>query len=170
MSLTVSLGKALGEASQRSSGPLLRSLLRRSLPEVDGVLELTGLGGSVEVLRDRFGVPQIFADDEWDLFFAQGYVHAQDRFFQMELGRRAGHGRLSELLGKNALEFDRLARTVGFGRIAASSVKGGPPEALWALEAYSSGVNACLATEPHPPEFKVLRHHPESWTPADSAA
>ena len=170
MNLTGFLCKALGEASLRASGPLLRSLLRRSLPGLDGVVELSGLGASAEVLRDRFGVPQIFAEDEWDLFFAQGYVHAQDRFFQMELGRRAGHGRLSELLGKNALEFDRLARTVGFGRIAASSVKGGPPEALWALEAYSSGVNACLATEPRAPEFKILRHHPEPWAPDDSAA
>jgi penicillin amidase len=97
--------------------------LRRSLPTLEGVVELPDLGGSVEVLRDRFGVPQIFASCEEDLFFTQGYVHAQDRFFQMELGRRAGHGRLSELLGESALGFDRLSRTVGFGRIATFSTK-----------------------------------------------
>lgn len=154
----------------RASGPLLQRALRRSLPTLKGVVELPGLEGPVEVLRDRFGVPQIFAESERDLFFAQGYVHAQDRFFQMELGRRAGHGRLSELLGENALEFDRLSRTVGFGRIAAASVEDGPPEALRSLKAYSAGVNASLATEPRSPELRLLRHHPGSWTPADTAA
>ena len=133
-------------------------------------MELSGLEGTVEVLRDRFGVPQVFAGNERDLFFAQGYVHAQDRFFQMELGRRAGHGRLSELIGESALDLDRLARTVGFGRIAASVEKNCPPETLRVLEAYSAGVNACLATEPRPPELLVLRHRPKPWSPADTAA
>ncbi len=122
------------------------------------------------MLRDRFGVPQLFAGNERDLFFAQGYVHAQDRFFQMELGRRAGHGRLSELIGESALELDRLARTVGFGRIAASVEKNCPPETWEVLEAYSSGINACLDSEPYAPEFLVLRHQPEPWSPADTAA
>ncbi|MDQ3966232.1 MAG: penicillin acylase family protein, partial [Actinomycetota bacterium] len=157
----------------RAFGRAVRSLfggfLRRSLPTLEGVVELPGLHGSVEVLRDRFGVPQIFAESEWDLFFAQGYVHAQDRFFQMELQRRAGHGRLSELLGESTLGFDRLSRTVGFGSIAASA-ENGPPEALRILEAYSAGVNASLVTEPRPPELWLLRHRPEPWTPADTAA
>ncbi len=160
--------KVLGDAFRRASSPLLQDFLRRSLPTLEGVVKLSGLEGSVEVLRDRFGVPQVFAESEWDLFFAQGYVHAQDRFFQMELGRRAGHGRLSELLGENALELDRLSRTVGFGRIACASVEDGESEALGTLEAYSAGVNACLATEPRPPELRFLRHRPEPWTPADS--
>jgi penicillin G amidase len=121
------LQKALGDVFRRGSRSLLRGLLRRSLPTLDGAVELPGLEGPVEVLRDRFGVPQVFAESERDLFFAQGYVHAQDRFFQMELGRRAGHGRLSELIGGSALEFDRLSRTIGFGRIAAASEKNGPP-------------------------------------------
>ena len=150
--------------------PLLRSLSRRSLPGLEGVVELPGLDEPVEVLRDRFGVPQIFAGNERDMFFAQGYVHAQDRFFQMELGRRAGHGRLSELIGESALELDRLARTVGFGRIAASVEKNCPPETHEVLEAYSAGINACLAAEPRIPEFLVLRHRPETWSPADTAA
>jgi penicillin amidase len=140
------------------------------LPTLEGVIELPGLEGSVEVLRDRFGVPQIFANNERDLFFAQGYVHAQDRFFQMEMGRRAGHGRLAELLGESALEFDRLSRTIGFGRIATSSEKNGSPETLRILEAYSAGINAYLATEPLPPEFLLLRHRPEPWTSTDTAA
>jgi penicillin amidase len=88
----------------------------------------------------------------------------------MEVQRRAGHGRLSELVGKSALEFDRLSRMVGFGRIASSSAGNGPPEVLRVLEAYSAGVNACLATERRPPELRLLRHRPEPWKPSDTAA
>ena len=165
--LGASPSKLLGHAL----GPALRSILRRSLPTLAGEMEVPGLGGGVEVLRDRFGVPQIFAETEHDLFFAQGFVHAQDRFFQMELQRRAGHGRLAELLGGRALEFDRLSRAVGFGRIARQSVSGaGSPETLGVLEAYSAGVNACLDAEPRPPELTLLRRRPEPWTPADTAA
>lgn len=162
----------------RAVRPALLPLLRRSLPALEGSQEVSGLDGPVEVLRDRFGVPQLFAEGEHDLFFAQGYVHAQDRFFQMELQRRAGHGRLSELLGKRALPFDRLARTVGLHVIAAASVSdaargtagGARADTLRVLEAYCAGVNACLAAEPRPLEFMLLRHRPEPWTPTDSAA
>jgi penicillin amidase len=165
------LQKALGDVFRRGSRSLLRGLLRRSLPTLDGAVELSGLEGPVEVLRDRFGVPQVFAESERDLFFAQGYVHAQDRFFQMEVGRRAGHGRLSELIGGSALEFDRLSRTIGFGRIAAASEKNGGPETLEILRSYSAGVNACLSTEPLPPELRLLRLlEPEPWRPSDTAA
>src|SRR5215210_2180276 len=165
--LRESLPKLLGGAL----GPALRSLLRRSLPTLAGEIEVPGPDAAVEVLRDRFGVPQIFAETEHDLFFAQGFVHAQDRFFQMELQRRAGHGRLAELLGGRALEFDRLSRAVGFGRFARQSVSGaGSPEALALLEAYSAGVNACHDAEPSPPELTLLRRRPEPWTPADTAA
>ena len=167
-SLVEALNTALGDAYRRAARPLLRGLLRTTLPKLEGVTELAGLESPVEVSRDRFGVPQIFAENEHDLFFAQGYVHAQDRFFQMELGRRAGHGRLSELIGESALEFDRLSRTIGFHRIAASA-RNGPPEALRALEAYSAGVNACLGAEPRPPELKLLPR-PEPWTPSDTGA
>ena len=168
-SLLEALNAALGDAYRRAARPLLRGLLRKTLPKLEGVTELPGLESPVEVLRDRFGVPQIFAENERDLFFAQGYVHAQDRFFQMELGRRAGHGRLSELTGASALEFDRLSRTIGFYRIAAASEKDGPAEALEALEAYSAGVNACLAAEPRPPELR-FGPSPQPWTPSDTAA
>jgi penicillin G amidase len=165
------LGASPSNLLGRALGPVLRSILRRSLPTLAGEIEVPDPVGGVEVLRDRFGVPQIFAETEHDLFFAQGFVHAQDRFFQMELQRRAGHGRLAELLGGRALEFDRLSRAVGFGRIARQSVSGtGAPEALAHLEAYSAGVNACLDAEPGPPELTLLRRRPEPWTPADTAA
>src|SRR5918993_4836714 len=171
MSLPRPLGEALTGALGRATRPLLRSLSRRSLPKLEGVVEFPGLKDTVEILRDRFGVPQIFAGNERDVFFAQGYVHAQDRFFQMELGRRAGHGRLSELIGGSALEFDRLSRTIGFGRIAATCEKNGPPEPLEILRAYSAGVNARLSTEPLPPELRLLcLLEPEPWRPSDTAA
>ncbi len=168
MSPAHSLLKTLSGALERAARPLLRRVTRGSLPKLEGNLELAGLEGAVEVLRDRYGVPQIFAENERDLFFGQGYVHAQDRFFQMEIGRRAGHGRLSELLGESALELDRLSRTIGFSRTSTSE-KAPPPEALQALEAYSAGVNARLATEPLPPELLLLRHIPDPWTPSDTA-
>ena len=169
--LVTALQEALGDVFRHGSRSLLQGLLRRSLPALSGVVELSGLEGPVEVLRDRFGVPQIFAGNERDLFFTQGYVHAQDRFFQMELGRRAGNGRLSELLGGSALEFDRLSRILGLGRVAAASEKNGPPETLQILESYSAGVNACLSAGPLPPELRLLRLlEPEPWTPADTAA
>jgi penicillin amidase len=165
------LNGTFGRAFRHAARPLLRSLLRATLPKLEGVTELPGLERPVEILRDRFSVPQIFAENERDLFFAQGYVHAQDRFFQMELGRRAGHGRLSELLGGSALEFDRLSRTIGLGRIASSAENGAPLETLRALEAYSAGVNACLKSEPRPPELRLLRLlRPEPWKPSDTAA
>src|SRR5215204_4131286 len=169
--LVEALTGALADAFRHAAWPFFRGLLRRSLPRLEGVTELPGLERPVDVLRDRFGVPQIFADNERDLFFAQGYVHAQDRFFQMELGRRAGQGRLSELIGGSALEFDRLSRTIGFGRIAAASEKNGAPETLEILRSYSAGVNACLSTEPLPPELRLLRLlEPEPWRPSDTAA
>jgi len=166
----LSPGKSFVEAFGRAARPLFRRLLRRTLPTLDGMVKLAGLEGPVEVLRDRFGVPQVFAEYESDLFFAQGYVTAQDRFFQMELGRRAGHGRLAELTGESALEFDRLSRTVGLGRIAANAEKDASPEVLRVLEAYSAGINAFLTTEPLPPELRLLLTRPEPWTPADTAA
>ena len=170
-SISKSLVEALGQATQSLTRSLFQSLLRGTLPTLDGAVKLAGLERPVEVLRDRFGVPQVFAESEQDLFFAQGYVHAQDRFFQMELGRRAGHGRLSELVGKRALKFDRLSRTMGLGRIAASAGKNAPPETLRIVEAYSAGINAFLAHEPLPPELRLLRLcRPEPWTPADTAA
>src|ERR687893_2351101 len=169
--LVTALQEALGDVFRHRSRSLLQGLLRRSLPALSGLVELSGLEGPVEVLRDRFGVPQIFAGNERDLFFIQGYVHAQDRLFQMELGRRAGNGRLSELIGGSALDFDRLSRTLGLGRVAAASEKYGSPETLQILESYSAGVNAYLSAGPLPPELRLLRLlEPEPWTPADTAA
>src|SRR5512143_2042469 len=87
---------------------------RRRLPQTNGELKLPGLSAPVEVLRDRWGIPHIYAANSHDLFFAHGFVHAQDRLSQMELNRRAAAGRLSELVGAAALDTDRATRTFGF--------------------------------------------------------
>ena len=85
-------------------------LMRRPLPKIKGTLHLQGLHESVDVMTDRYGIPHIYARNEDDLFFAQGYVHAQERLWQMEFNRRLGSGRLSELFGAVALDLDRICR------------------------------------------------------------
>lgn len=95
----------------------LTGLSRRRFPQVDGNIQLKGLNSSVEVLRDRWGIPHIYASNLNDLFFAQGFVHAQDRLWQMELNRHTAQGRLSELFGEIALDTDRAIRTFGFNRL-----------------------------------------------------
>ncbi|HET6521451.1 MAG TPA: penicillin acylase family protein, partial [Geminicoccaceae bacterium] len=145
--------------------------LRGSLPRLDGVQRVPGLDAPVEVVRDRFAVPHIEAASPRDAFFALGFVHAQDRLWQMEFQRRVGAGRLAEVVGEAALPTDRFMRLLGFYRLAEASLAHLDPAAVEALDAYALGVNAHLATRagPLPPEFLLLRHtSPEPWRPADS--
>jgi penicillin amidase len=144
--------------------------LRTSLPKTDGEVAVNGLGRSVEIIRDANGVPHIFAANDQDATFALGYVHAQDRLLQMELMRRFGAGRLSEIVGASALRIDRMARTLGMYRRSQMSLKHLKPETRAGLEAYAAGVNAYLATHRGalPLEFQLLGIAPEPWKPADS--
>ncbi|MDT8306257.1 MAG: penicillin acylase family protein [Anaerolineae bacterium] len=124
--------------------------VRSPFPQTDGRLELEGLQDVVHVYRDEYGVPQIYAMNEHDLYFAQGFVHAQDRFWQMEFWRHIGQGRISEITGEAGLESDRFIRTVGWNRMAEAStayVAEEAPETMAILEAYSAGVNAYLAQQ-----------------------
>src|SRR3546814_2882166 len=93
-------------------------LVRRPFPLVDGEIELAGLKGNVQVIRDDNGIPQIYADTTSDLMLAQGFVHAQDRFFEMDVRRHITAGRLSELFGESTLETDKMVRTMGWRRVA----------------------------------------------------
>jgi penicillin G amidase len=151
-----------------SAGGLL--WLRTSLPQTEGTAPLPGLAADVSVIRDEHGIPTIRAASEADAYRALGYVHAQDRLWQMEQMRRLGAGRLSELTGSATLEYDRLMRTLGVYRLAERGVEQASPGLRQALESYAEGVNAWL--EAHsgalPPEFVLLRHKPEPWRPADS--
>ena len=150
--------------------PVLTRLARSSLPRTDGVLRLDCLEEPVEIVRDRFGIPHVYARSRADLVRAQGFVHAQDRLFQMESVRRFAFGRLSELVGRRTLEADRVARRLLLRRTAEVDAAACDPEAAALAEAYCEGVNAFLERGPLPLELRLLRAHPEPWTPVDVQA
>ncbi|MBP8291855.1 MAG: penicillin acylase family protein, partial [Caldilineaceae bacterium] len=143
--------------------------LRTSLPLTSGTVRVDGLDGSVEIVRDRWGVPHIFGSTDHDAFFGLGYAHAQDRLWQMEMNRRIGAGRLSEILGDATLSIDKFQRTMGYYRAVASDYAALSERSRATLDAYAAGVNAWLA-EGHtlPPEFLLLGFEPEPWQPYDS--
>ena len=145
--------------------------LRTSLPTVDGEIALSGLDGKIEILREANGVPHIYAASRADAYFGLGFVHAQDRLWQIEMRRRLGAGRMSEILGGRTLDIDRFFRTLGIYRVAARGFAVLDGDTRASYEAYAKGVNAYL--ESHggllPPEFLILQApSPEPWTPADS--
>ena len=145
-------------------------LIYRPLPTIDGEFRLLGLDQRAEILRDSYGVPHVYAQTAHDLFYMQGYATAQDRLFQMDLYRRAGAGRLAEVLGEPALDSDKQFRTFGLARVAAREVALIRDETRDNLTAYAEGVNKFL--EGHgdslPLEFVILGYRPEPWTIVDS--
>ena len=143
--------------------------LRSSLPKTEGVVVLSGLDGQIEIVRDADGVPHIFASTDADAYFALGYVHAQDRLWQLEMNRRIGSGRLSEVLGEATLDIDKFLRTLGTYRAAIQTWDFLTDDTRDALESYASGVNAWI-DEGHtlPPEYLILGFTPEPWTVYDS--
>ncbi len=153
-------------------GLFLWQTVRRPWPETEGTLSVPGLQAPVEIVRDEYGVPHIYAQNERDLFFAQGYVHAQDRLWQMDFQRRVGLGRLSEILGEAALETDMFLRTIGTNRSAAQDLQALTPETRQMLQAYADGVNAYIETHRDrlPLEYTILRAEPEPWEPLHTLA
>jgi penicillin amidase len=138
-------------------------------------LTLAGLHDRVTVRRDERGVPYIEAKNDDDLYFAQGFVTASDRLWQMDLLRRTERGELAEVLGAGpnnaALDQDKQHRTLGFAQVVAEEFKQASPQARAVLEAYTRGVNAYIATldaKSLPPEFLILQYKPKPWTPEDS--
>ncbi|HEX6757623.1 MAG TPA: penicillin acylase family protein, partial [Propionibacteriaceae bacterium] len=152
--------------------------VRKSFPETSGRLMVPGLKGQVEVLRDSYGVPHIYADNPEDLFEAQGYVHAQDRFFEMDFRRHLAAGRLSELFGPSQVETDAYVRTLGWRRVAQRELALLAPSTRRYLDAYAAGVNAYLAGRTAADlslEYSLLRRQglrytPPQWTAVDSVA
>jgi len=148
----------------------------KSFPLIDGEIVLGSLDGRVDVYRDPIGVPHIYASTQHDLFFAQGYVHAQDRFWQMDFWRHQGAGRLSELLGSNLLETDKFLRTIGWERVAKEELALLDDVSISILESYSDGVNAFL--EDHTGSALSLEYaflpilnggyQPKPWTPLNT--
>lgn len=141
-----------------------------ALPRMDGHLQVRGLTARVTVTRDNHGVPTIDAASLPDLFFAQGYVTAQDRLWQMDIMRRYGAGELSEILGEDTLKIDLEQRILGLRDAARKSLEIATPREHSFFEAYASGVNAYIeASRGHLPiEFRILRYAPKAWTPEDS--
>lgn len=125
---------------------LPRVVAPRSFPQVEGEIRAPGLEKPVEVYRDRMGIPHIYASTLHDLFFAQGYVHAQDRFWQMDFWRHIGSARLSEMFGESQVETDAFLRTLGWRQLAEQEYQMLSEESRALLQAYTDGVNAYLAT------------------------
>src|SRR5512134_662022 len=138
-------------------------LLRRPKPRYEGSLRMRGLSAPVEVLRDPWGVPHIYARNTPDLIFAQGFIHAQERLWQMDFNRRLVAGRLSEILGAVSVPLDRWMRTLTMRRVAESEVDLLDGEYRLLAERYAEGINACIRSEPLPLEFRLLKFAPEPW-------
>ena len=148
------------------------SLWKRPLPKTNGRIRIGALDDSVEVVRDLWGVPHVFAHSLSDLFTAQGLVHAQDRLWQMELSRRIATGTLSEVFGVRTLETDKFLRTVGFGRAAKHEETVLDEEERSAWQSYCNGINWCIKNNRTklPVEYLLLGTRPREWTITDCLA
>ena len=150
--------------------------VRRSFPTVHGDLEVAGLEAPVEVVRDNWGIPHIYATNPHDLFFAQGYTHAQERFWQMDFWRHIGAGRLSEMFGDSQVDTDRFLRSLGLVALAERELEMMADEFRDVLEWYAEGVNAYLADHDGAQislEYAVLPlqnsgYEVEPWTPTNT--
>ena len=165
--MTKSAPFGLSEALARIALAATLFLSAAGLPADD--LSFEALQGEVTVYEDRFGIPTIKAESELDVSFAQGYVHARDRFFQMDTNRKIAAGRLAELMGEAGLSSDITFRTLGLGRAALKTLQSLDQETRDWLQSYANGVNAYLADNPLPPEYAALeRTAVEPWQPLDT--
>jgi penicillin amidase len=139
------------------------------LAQVEGEVKVAGLKEPVEVLRDRWGVPHIYAKNADDLFFAQGFVAAQDRLFQIDLWRRVGVGETAEVVGKEGLQADRFARLLKYRGDMAAEWDSYSPDARRIATAFTNGINACTdhIADRLPIEFQLLGVRPKKWRPED---
>ncbi len=165
----VVLAVALALGACASEPSTFEELAASRLPQIDGAIDVPGLGTDVEVIRDPWGVPHIYASNLDDLFFAQGFVQAQDRLWQMDMYRRAGEGRLAEILGPEALTHDRAARLFKYrGPWSDAEFTSYHPEGRRILEAFAAGVNAYIdhatAAGELPVEFELTGLAPLRWS------
>ncbi len=145
--------------------------ISRTLPRDNGTARISGLGEDVRIVRGQESVPHIIGQSIIDVVAAQGYIHAQDRFWQMETLRMAGQGRLSEMFGEKTVGTDIYLRTLNLAGHARESYKLLKPQTRELLQAYARGINAYLNRDTRlyePPlgsEFMILNHSPETWEP-----
>lgn len=150
--------------------------VRRSFPQLSGEIQVPGLDKPVEIVRDAFGVPHIYASTRHDLFFAQGYIHAQDRFWQMDFWRHIGSARLSEMFGASQVETDQFLRTLGWARVAQKELEQLDADSLAIFTSYADGVNAYLKAHMGSAlslEYAILKllnagYKPEPWQPLNT--
>jgi penicillin amidase len=168
--IAVSILLIVGLTAFFAARSYVQHVLNASLPQTDGALTVPGLSAPVAVQRDAHGVPHIRAASLDDLVFAQGFVTAQDRLFQMDFLRRHAAGELAQVLGPTFLEHDRIQRILQLRATADRAVSAIPKDQLHYLEAYARGVNASIAIQREhlPLEFQVLHYDPAAWTSRDS--
>lgn len=148
---------------------LVQIFFRSAVPKYSGTLAVDGLHEAVDVRTDEYGIPHILAQNEHDLFFAQGFITARERLFQMDLTRRAGRGELSTLFGERTLNNDRFLKTVGFYRKARQEYKQMPERTKSVLHAYTDGINTWISQAGRlPREYVLLKAEPDPWLPEDS--
>jgi len=146
-----------------------QAFFRSAVPSYTGTIEIEGLSAPVEVRTDEYGVPHLFAENEHDLFFAQAYITARERMFQMEMTRLAGRGELSSLFGEATVDTDKYLKTLGFYRAARAEYAVMPEAEKEIAKAYVEGVNAYLSTvKTLPREYAILGAKPAAWEPEDS--
>src|SRR5262245_48881310 len=163
----VSAGLSLAMAGESDDAILKKA--KTVIAQIEGEIKLPGLKEPVEVVRDRWGVPHIYAKNADDLFFAQGFVAAQDRLFQLEMWRRLAAGEMAQLLGPEALEADRFARLIRYRGDMDAEWASYSPDAKRIATAFTRGINACIehSGKKLPIEFQILGFAPEKWQPED---
>ncbi len=151
-------------------GLLFNNLTKKSFYQESGEIKVKGISHKVNIYKNEFGVSQIFAENENDMYFSLGYMHAQDRLWQMDLARRVAEGRLSEILGPDVLDFDILFRTIGINKTAERQYDKLSLKSKSILSAYCSGVNYFIEANSKnlPLEFDILNYKPELWKPENS--
>ena len=163
----------ISKLSEKAFYPILKWIFKsansRTLDKklFEGQTIIDGLTDNVTIYRDSWHVPHIYSNSNEDMFFAQGWVHAQDRLWQMEINRRIGMGTLAEAFGKDALDTDRLTRTLGFKHLALKDYSNMSHQFRSYLKSYVDGLNAYLETAKFPIEFKLSGISPKKWTPVD---
>ncbi len=153
-----------------AAGYIFYNMLCSSLPEYEGEITSSSIKNSIEIYRDSLAIPYIIAESDEDAAFALGYVHAQERLFQMDMARRAAAGRLSEIFGDKTIAFDKMFLTMGIKNVAYENLRRTSPEVKKILQAYADGVNQYIedARGNYPVEFDVLGYDPYKWQPVHS--
>lgn len=151
-------------------GLLFNNLTKKSFYEESGEISVSGISYRVNLYKSELGVSHIFAENEEDMYFSLGYIHAQDRLWQMDLSRRVAEGRLSEIFGENMLDYDILFRTIGIDRTVIKQYDKLSAKTKSVLEAYSRGVNSFMEENSSnlPLEFDILDYKPDTWKPEHS--